>query len=600
MDGSGAVKTVVARSTIEVNLRKFFEFAMKTAIEEYEATGLDPCFVLVSRRMVCAYLAYVSATGSDPLQPFKVTTSAGAVYSPESLNNTPGTRIILDDLVETGETVLSIKDGIGGSCKILALASRGVVEGVTVFEPDLRPDDFAIELIDYLTSQLRPTIGDLPVSAPFPRNLFKIEACEGWNSHHLPQMWKDTSIQHVTYLPTQETIASIRSQIGGDLGGCIGLIKVRAFISETEIRIVPIGIPGGVLEAYTPTLRECARQRLLAGDRDVERFTKSDGALQDHRLVQLYLSTIVLVRFFSDHGLDSKFLEGSKFLDERLVELTFGDRQAAIQRIFDASVKSAAVKGKRKDVNYFSAVPHFSVVKKMRGIHKRQIVFERLHTTVSTSSGQVELNLASRLLTVLDFIIELTSKEGRWTNFVTFDTLRERLPTYSEVEISLAVDLGCDLGIIVAETVAVPDDGVIVICRRLRKGENGFAADLSEGFNQAPAKLQLTKGHVLLETRLLAARAISEHAAKLDLGKPQEWWVGTLDHQSEDGQWIASLTPEEGNLEMVEGEALFPLNTNWGDLPLEAGSEFNWFVYSSSTDSGKRVGVVTNTLNPKN
>jgi hypothetical protein len=163
---------------------------------------------------------------------------------------------------------------------------------------------------------------------------------------------------------------------------------------------------------------------------------------------------------------------------------------------------------------------------------------------------------------------------------VGFAEIRELLPRLSDDQFSEALDLGCDLGVIVADT-RLNNDGIV--CRQLHTGENSYVADFDAVY-KGEALTEFKQWPLILASRLDRVRKIS--AARKKLNSPKriaQIWEGTLTEAN--GHYVANMAFVRGFKAPISPNTVseFELNELWPNP--EIGQGFSWIVTANVDQS---------------
>lgn len=160
------------------------------------------------------------------------------------------------------------------------------------------------------------------------------------------------SVSSFTFVPSAETTNRLRTRVAPSVSALLEAIKVRLFVFEPDDQaedLKVVAVPLTLLAPTWPTALESAIREIAGELDDRNRFRDLDWTEWEpvalHRIVQLYGSACVLTEFWSDFA-PGDDLEAAR-LDKLQVALYFGESDQAVSNAFDSVVKAYAVASER-------------------------------------------------------------------------------------------------------------------------------------------------------------------------------------------------------------------------------------------------------------
>lgn len=293
-------------------------------IAEHETTdyAARPRVVLVSRRLSCTYDMLVAAETIQPLDTF----GACEVVVDRVLEAEPRWHgapvLVLDDVLIHGRTlatryddiekdnpdshiaarVAAVREGADGSL-IRRLWPTGEAEPILRISADAA-DRYAREIAVCMYRSMTPYFSDFPMVdvLEIPRSsVAELVATQRWSVADVTLPIADLDQAAYTFLPSVALKAKIRA---GSLAlpmELASLLKVRIFVRDgrdadhLRVRIVPIGVAAPALPGQLEQVIEDIRTATGSGLGSANWHNAAK-----HRLVQMYLSAIVLAEFWRD------------------------------------------------------------------------------------------------------------------------------------------------------------------------------------------------------------------------------------------------------------------------------------------------------------
>jgi hypothetical protein len=275
---------------------------------------------------------------------------------------------------------------------------------------------------------------------------------DGWSQYSVGPEFLGKNVEHFTFLPSDEQFDQFIQLVGRTLASVVRIAKIRVFVVGLQCRIVPIVIPGPMPSEQVEDLRNAVKRRL-----GIEGATVfADTPIGGHLAIQFYLSTMLLKCFCETLGLDPITVDA--WPDDDLLRTRFKNPEL-ISGLFGRILSSEKIEpdGAMHHISYLGFNIPSSTPSEVSAI-------SALHDLVAT--GQMECIAA-----VWEVAIAGQQKTVN-PDGVTFDFLCGQLPHIPVDYVSLALDLGCDLGVLVAKTTEVHHETYgLVVCRLYERGE---------------------------------------------------------------------------------------------------------------------------------
>jgi hypothetical protein len=521
-------------------------------------------------------------------------------------------------------------------------------------------EQFAFDVASCLYRSGVPYFTDFPACAPFTTTkslLFGLLNSPRWRCADVsaPRSFAGSDRKAWTLVPTADTSARIRSRGVAAATRLTDVFKARVYATIDEftakdVRIVPIGIPGTVARPHLDSIMAALRSE---SGFDLECDDWRPRA--KHRLLQMYLSSCVLAELWPEVvPLGVGLTLGQSALDRAPLETYFGKASASVALdAFDALV-AAYTSRNGHDVAVEPATP----LRLPSGLGLRPPVRRRMLLSRLTIDATEELAHAGRL-SLLDAAVEPAEPRqgeiGRvdpfWAlhvllvfGFVDKDLERKQeeilreydYPRYVKYReqggdelagprvlkqgitmhelrswllpdadmssawhaamISLAVDFGNDLGVVVPTTID-SEDGIVT--RQYRSGETAFLTavapedllrnyrdDIKAGnpFCWAVLEDLARSGRDVLAEFYADLGAIVSHAIRGELAQA---WQGTVTERLDAGGFRAVVESRlvDGVTDVAELSEKIVDQGDWEQV--RKGSRFDWIVWQGLDVVGK-------------
>lgn len=309
--------------------------------------------VLAARRLACVYQLMV-AHGMEPL-PSDCTVVSDRFLDVD-LQNGPvkwNSALILDDSVILGTTLLrlhkDVSDKLGGSARI---ASRAVcvdvdqsaqymldaVNFTALHKRDWEAvQQFSEEVVVALFDGGIPFFSDFPTTAPLSFTTSE------WEKHLQNADWRVADVtaplfdgtrrEALVQVPTDNVVDEFVSRIPRAVAALVDDFKVRSYATigdeDPEVRLVPIAM----LAPCSPAELDAALEEVVGGDGTWRAW----HPITKHRLVQMFASSCALDLMLATSGGPYSSLSAS-MLDGLQIDLYFGDSSGDVTDVFDAAI----------------------------------------------------------------------------------------------------------------------------------------------------------------------------------------------------------------------------------------------------------------------
>lgn len=508
--------------------------------------GEEVVVVLVSRRLTCIY-AMLTAAGMPRFD---------AVVSDRALaaNADVGGRcvVLVDDAVVLGTTLVDTYDrlmeaGCAAVSTVVACIDAKRSNPSFLDHVGVTHDDDAVRVDASRVQRLAQDIATALFHSGTPYFTdFPVATVTGGRSPATSNRWHVADVtsplfagsgrRALSLVPAQATLDRIRARMDTEANSMLSLAKLRCYEQPPRepggspwTRIVPMGIPHPAVPDALDEVLVSLEDRLGQGKHRLR--WRDWSAPARHRLLQMYLSTCVLIEGWNELTSEAEDRPTASSLDFAQAALYFGADADLMAELFDrtaetylASEGSAVVTGPRRlrvlprtDLGTEPQVRRRALESAalVEAARRRPAGIGRLHAAIPPAHPgegdvlSVDPTFAHRVLSIfgsVDADLERSqqaeyrdlsyagyealrrddrSVTGLWPRVLrmglTLDDLAEAFPIddpadpWTRSVLSLAVDIGNDLGVVVPTTVEQPGG---LVFRQYRSGETAFLADV--------------------------------------------------------------------------------------------------------------------------
>lgn len=654
-------QTATALDEVEEPLRSDLvalleEAAAWSQADEALLSPLERVVLLTSRRLGCAYLMLVKE-GHDPFD------GDGRVVLDRVVDLYPAQFwrgkhvLILDDSVVLGTTIRDLHGRLTALGAVVSVrtcvvdqdqVARFLTSDIDFAAKSEQHSDvvskFSVDLVKAMYRMQVPFFSDFPSVKPVRVTVKQWEnflRTSGWNAADVtPAFFDGSGCQSVSLLPNDETFRRILSRLPQQAADLVALLKLRTFArpSDDGISIDVVVVPLVLLWPVSSDelLTACSALVELQPDSTTSGSEfKAFEPVALHRLVQILLTSAVLAEVWPNlaHGDLSVDV-----IEQRQLELHFGTFTRSVLDCYSTLIDSyqqASVGDGYQQPPRFAGAPLSKLFERGKVNDALWSAREQIAAvdTPGLPSEGVRLKVghvfAHAVASFFGFLNEEYEKDerrrirglsdldrfkqdyGKGQRFLrqhaTFaDLMRALLPdsppdVWSRGLLSLAIDVGNDMGIIVPETKFDEASQIVFRCYRLGEGAPLASKPLAEAVHTGDYDTMTQEAikHGDLVSRDVVIGSVddestkmseSEMAAQIAATTPGELllrYEGTIakaDHDS----FVADLVTAEGVVD--QGRMLLDALSNSDRERVAVGARFYYASYrSSGTGSGSTI-----------